>query len=47
LRAQGATEVFIDLNYAPRVNGADVTPDDALAHAERVLDAFAPTNGSR
>lgn len=45
LRARGATEVFIDLNQASRVNGADVTPDDALAHAERVLDAFAPTNG--
>ena len=34
LRAQGVTEVFLDLNLSP---GVDV--DDA----ERVLEAFAPT----
>ena len=34
LRAQGVTEVFLDLNLSP---GVDVE------YAERVLDAFAPT----
>ena len=33
LRAQGVTEVFLDLNLSPRVGPA---------YAERVLDAFAP-----
>ena len=33
LRAQGVTEVFLDLNLSPRAD---------LAYAERVLDAFAP-----
>jgi alkanesulfonate monooxygenase SsuD/methylene tetrahydromethanopterin reductase-like flavin-dependent oxidoreductase (luciferase family) len=35
LRAQGVTEVFLDLNLSPRA--VDVE------YAERVLDAFAPT----
>jgi probable F420-dependent oxidoreductase len=35
LRAQGVTEVFLDLNLSPRI------PD--VEYAERVLDAFAPT----
>jgi hypothetical protein len=34
LRAQGVTEVFLDLNLSPRA-GAE--------YAERVLEAFAPT----
>jgi len=34
LRAQGVTEVFLDLNFSPRVDAE---------YAERVLDAFAPT----
>jgi probable F420-dependent oxidoreductase len=34
LRAQGVTEVFIDLNLSPRVD---------LENAERVLETFAPT----
>ena len=34
LRAQGVTEVFLDLNLSPRVS---------LEYAERVLEAFAPT----
>jgi probable F420-dependent oxidoreductase len=41
LRAQGVTEVFLDLNLSPRIH----VPDDgaALEYAERVLLAFAPT----
>ena len=35
LRAQGVTEVFLDLNFSPRV--------DDVEYAERVLEAFAPT----
>ncbi len=46
LRAQGVTEVFLDLNFSPRVGSPDVDADTAVAHAERVLDAFAPANAS-
>jgi alkanesulfonate monooxygenase SsuD/methylene tetrahydromethanopterin reductase-like flavin-dependent oxidoreductase (luciferase family) len=46
LRAQGVTEVLLDLNLSPRVGFPDVDADAALAYAERVLDAFAPANGS-
>jgi probable F420-dependent oxidoreductase len=42
LRSAGATEVFLDLNFSPRVGSPDVDPQAALAHAEEVLDAFAP-----
>ena len=41
LRAQGVTEVFLDLNLAPGFS--DLDADVAFEHAERVLDAFAPT----
>ena len=46
LRAQGVTEVFLDLNFSPRVGSPDVDAGAALAYAERVLDAFAPANAS-
>jgi alkanesulfonate monooxygenase SsuD/methylene tetrahydromethanopterin reductase-like flavin-dependent oxidoreductase (luciferase family) len=42
LRAQGVTEVFLDLNFSPRVGSPDVDADAAVAYAERVLVAFAP-----
>jgi probable F420-dependent oxidoreductase len=42
LRRAGATEVFLDLNFSPRVGSPDADPEAALAHAEEVLDAFAP-----
>jgi alkanesulfonate monooxygenase SsuD/methylene tetrahydromethanopterin reductase-like flavin-dependent oxidoreductase (luciferase family) len=45
LRAQGVTEVFLDLNFSPRVASPDVDAGAALAYAERVLDEFAPANG--
>jgi probable F420-dependent oxidoreductase len=41
LRAQGVTDVFLDLNFSPWVNSPDVDAGAALAYAERVLDAFA------
>jgi len=47
LRAQGVTEVFFDLNLSPRVGSPDVDAGEALAYAERVLDAFAPAKGPR
>ena len=47
LRTQGVTEVFLDLNFSPRVGSPDVDAGAALAYAERVLDAFAPRNGPR
>ena len=46
LRAQGATEVLIDLNHSPRVNGPDVDAGAAVDYAERVLDAFGPVSMS-
>lgn len=42
LAAHGATEVLLDLNLSPRVGTPAVDPDDALEHAERVMEAFAP-----
>jgi alkanesulfonate monooxygenase SsuD/methylene tetrahydromethanopterin reductase-like flavin-dependent oxidoreductase (luciferase family) len=41
LGAQGVTEVFLDLNLAPRVVRGD------LDYAERVLETFAPTAATR
>jgi probable F420-dependent oxidoreductase len=46
LRERGVTEVFLDLNFSPRVVSPDVDAEAALAYAERVLDAFAPANAS-
>jgi probable F420-dependent oxidoreductase len=46
LRATGVTEVFLDLNFSPRVVGPGVAPDAALEYADRVLEAFAPANAS-
>lgn len=42
LGAHGVTEVFVDLNFSPRVGSPDVDADAATAEAERVLDALAP-----
>jgi hypothetical protein len=47
LRAQGVTEVFFDLNFSPRVGFPDVDAGAAFEYAERVLEAFAPSNVSR
>lgn len=46
LRAQGVTEVLLDLNLSRRVGFPDIDLGAALAYAERVLDAFAPANVS-
>jgi len=42
LRAHGVTEVFVDLNFLPRVGSPDVDVEAATAEAERVLVALAP-----
>lgn len=42
LAAQGVTEVFLDLNFSPRVGSPDVDPDTATAYAEQVLEVLAP-----
>lgn len=42
LRAQGVTEVFLDLNFSPRVVGPGVEPAAALEETGRVLEAFGP-----
>ena len=44
LRAQGVTEVFVDLNFSPRVVSPHVDAGEAVAYAEHVLDAFAPAS---
>ena len=41
LRAQGVTEVFLDLNFSPRVGSPEVDAGAALAYADDVLEAFA------
>jgi probable F420-dependent oxidoreductase len=38
----GITEVFVDLNFNPRVGSPDVDPAESTAYAERVLKTFAP-----
>lgn len=43
LRAQGVTEVFVDLNFSPRVGSPDVDAGEALDHAEHVLETLAPS----
>ena len=42
LRAHGVSEVFVDLNFSPRIGSPDVDPIAASDEAERVLDALAP-----
>lgn len=42
LRANGVTEVLVDLNFSSRVGSPDVDADAATSEAERVLDALAP-----
>jgi len=46
LRAQGASEVLVDLNFSPRAGSADLLEADALACAERVLAALSPPRPS-
>lgn len=47
LRAQGVTEVLLDLNFSPRVGSPDVDAEEATGYADRVLDAFAPAGAAR
>jgi probable F420-dependent oxidoreductase len=42
LHAQGVTEVFVDLNFNPRVGSPDVDPSASVELAHRVLETFAP-----
>ena len=42
LEQQGVTEVFLDLNFHPRVGSPDADPARALDYAEEVLDAMRP-----
>ena len=46
LRAQGGTEVFVDLNFSPLVGSPDVDAVEATAYAEHVLNALAPAGWS-
>jgi probable F420-dependent oxidoreductase len=38
----GITEVFLDLNFNPRVGSPDVDPVESTAYAKQVLETFAP-----
>jgi probable F420-dependent oxidoreductase len=42
LRAQGVTEVFLDLNWDPEVGSPSADPDAAVRRAEETLEALAP-----
>lgn len=42
LHEVGVTEVFLDLNFAPRVGSPDADPVASAAHAHEVLETFAP-----
>ena len=42
LAGQGVSEVFVDLNFDPRIGSPDVDPAESIARAEQVLDALAP-----
>ncbi|MHB8451536.1 MAG: TIGR03619 family F420-dependent LLM class oxidoreductase [Mycobacteriales bacterium] len=42
LAAHGVTEVFLDLNFNPRVGSPDADPAASVRHAEEVLETFAP-----
>ncbi|HYJ68415.1 MAG TPA: TIGR03619 family F420-dependent LLM class oxidoreductase [Nocardioidaceae bacterium] len=44
LAAKGVTEVFLDLNYDPRMVSGELDPAAALDHAETVLHEFAPSS---
>jgi Luciferase-like monooxygenase len=43
LHGVGVTEVFLDLNFVPRVGSPDADAAGALDHAHKVLETFAPT----
>jgi probable F420-dependent oxidoreductase len=43
LRAQGVTEVFLDLNWDPEVGSPNADPTAAVRRAEETLEALAPT----
>ncbi|HET6209365.1 MAG TPA: TIGR03619 family F420-dependent LLM class oxidoreductase [Jatrophihabitans sp.] len=43
LAEQGVGEVFLDLNFDPKVGSPDADPAASLRYAERVLTTFAPT----
>jgi probable F420-dependent oxidoreductase len=42
LRAQGVTEVFLDLNWDPEIGSPSADPDAALRRADETLEALAP-----
>jgi hypothetical protein len=46
LEEAGVTEMFIDLNFDPRVGSPDADGAAALALADEVLEAFAPGDQS-
>lgn len=42
LAEQGVTDVFLDLNFHPRIGSPDVDPAESGAEARHVLETFAP-----
>jgi probable F420-dependent oxidoreductase len=42
LHGEGITDLFLDLNFNPRVGSPDADPAESAEHAERVLETFAP-----
>jgi hypothetical protein len=42
LHSRGVTEVFLDLNFNPRVGSPDADPAESTDYGHRVLETFAP-----
>ncbi|MGH3345314.1 MAG: TIGR03619 family F420-dependent LLM class oxidoreductase [Carbonactinosporaceae bacterium] len=42
IRAQGMTELFVDLNFDPEIGSEDADPAESMRRAEEVLEALAP-----
>ncbi len=43
LGAQGVTEVFLDLNFDPKIGSPDADPAESMRRAEQMLEELAPT----
>jgi len=44
LAALGVTELFIDLNFDPRIGSPDADPTESMRRAEEALESFAPAS---
>jgi probable F420-dependent oxidoreductase len=45
IESQGATELFVDLNFDPQIGSPSADPPESMRRAAEVLEAFAPAAG--